>query len=269
MRATIYSGAFLRLGELAMGRKLGGPTRLFLALTCLLSLSLPAHGEETFAQRAERLYQAAKDQYAKESTNVVYAWQLGRACFDWAEFAASDDAREALANEGIAACRLAIERDPKLAPAYYYLAMDLGQLARTKTLGALPIVDEMEKTFKKARELDEKFDYAGPDRNLGLLYFDAPGWPASIGSRSKARSHLERAIKVCADYPDNYLNLIEAELKWGEISAARKLSTRLGDLWQAAKARLTGAEWASSWADWDKRWEQIQKKLKTKSSSRP
>ena len=65
--------------------------------------------------------------------------------------------------------------------------MNLGQLARTELLGALKLVKEMEREFKTAADLDKQFDYAGPERCLGLLYRDAPGWPASIGSRRKAR----------------------------------------------------------------------------------
>jgi hypothetical protein len=49
----------------------------------------------------------------------------------------------------------------------------------------------MEAEFKLARELDESFDYAGPDRNLGRLYFMAPSI-ASVGSRAKARAHFAR-----------------------------------------------------------------------------
>jgi len=44
----------------------------------------------------------------------------------------------------------------------------------------------MERRFHTARQLQETLDYAGPDRNLGLLYWRAPGWPASVGSRPQA-----------------------------------------------------------------------------------
>ncbi len=77
--------------------------------------------------------------------------------------------------------------NPNSAPAHYYLAMNLGQLARTEFLGALKLVREMEREFKTAAELDAQFDFAGPERSLGLLYRDAPGWPVSIGSKRKAR----------------------------------------------------------------------------------
>src|SRR5439155_8251572 len=123
-----------------------------------------------FAQHGEKHFQVARKRFQTDTIEAEAAWQFGRSCFDWADFAKNDDQRESVAGEGIAACRQVIVRDPKSAPGHYYLAMNLGQLAQTKTLGALRIVDEMEREFKIARDLDAKFDYAGPDRALGLLY---------------------------------------------------------------------------------------------------
>jgi hypothetical protein len=34
----------------------------------------------------------------------------------------------------------------------------------------------------------------------------------------------------------------------------------LDELWPSAKQRFTGDAWASSWADWEKRREELQKK---------
>ncbi len=139
--------------------------------------------------------------------------------------------------------------------------MNLGQLARTKTLGALRLVDEMETEFQTARDLDEKFDYAGPDRNLGLLYAEAPGWPTSIGNRSKARHHLQRAVLLEPDYPENRLNLLEAYLKWGEKIGAQREFTATSELLPKAKKEFAGAQWEVSWLDWATRWKKLQMKF--------
>ena len=45
---------------------------------------------------------------------------------------------------------------------HYYLAMNLGQLARTEMIGALKIVKEMENEFEIAADIDPRFDHAGP-----------------------------------------------------------------------------------------------------------
>jgi tetratricopeptide (TPR) repeat protein len=226
--------------------------------------STPIH----FAARAQRLFMESQDRLRTQPVDAAAAWHFARAAFDWAEFATNDTQRAAIAHEAIAVSRPLIVREPKLAAAHYYLALNLGQLARTKTLGALKLVDEMEVRLKAARELDPQFDYAGPDRSLGLLYLDAPGWPASIGSRAKARQHLERAVELAPDFPENRLCLLEALLKWGERKNAERHAQGLPNLLKTARTNLTGEAWASAWMDWERRWEQVQKRLKTPPAAR-
>jgi tetratricopeptide (TPR) repeat protein len=217
----------------------------------------PPSATTNFAAQARQVYLEARTLHENAPTNVAAAWHFARACFDWAEFATNDTQRAGLAHEGIEASRSLVASEPKLAVAHYYLALNLGQLARTESLGALKLVDEMEKQFKTAAELEPKLDHAGPDRCLGLLYRDAPGWPASLGSRSKARRHLQRAVELCPDFPENQLNLIESQLRWGERKLVKRELPRVAKLLTRARTTLTGDAWAASWADWDKRWEVV------------
>ena len=165
-------------------------------------------------------------------------------------FATNDTERAALANLGIAACRPLVAREPKLADGHYYLAMNLGQLARTEYLGALALVREMEPEFKAAGELDARLDHAGPKRNLGLLYRDAPGWPVSVGNPSKAQSLLKQAVRLAPDFPENYLHLIESYLKWNELDDAERQLRALDAIWPAARTNLVGDQWEHSWDNW-------------------
>jgi tetratricopeptide (TPR) repeat protein len=219
-----------------------------------------AEDTSNFAQCAERKFQEARKSFQTKPNDAEAIRQFGRACFDWAEFAKNDEQRETIAREGIAACRQLIARNPKSAPGHHYLAMNLGQLARTKTLGALRIVDEMEREFKEALELEAKFDHAGPDRCLGLLYFEAPGWPASIGSKAEARQHLQRAAQLAPGYPENHLCLLEAYLKWRDKKNLPRELKLTEELLPQARKEFTGEAWAQSWADWDKRWKKIREK---------
>lgn len=223
----------------------------------------PSHLEDTtsFARRAEAVFKAAQARFKAQPTNAEAEWQLGRAAFDWAEFATSRSQRAEIAQQGIAAARKLIEQNPDSTPGHYYLGMNLGQLARTKELGALRIVGQMEQEFKTALSLNPSYDYGGPDRNLGMLYRDAPGWPASIGNKSKARLHLQKALKISPDYPENLLNWIESELKWNERNAALRDLKALDELWPAAQKQFTGEAWAATWADWEKRRSEAQTKL--------
>ena len=231
----------------------------FIAVTLQALAGLTAAETES-AACAQRNFQQAQARYQQAPADTSAAWQFGRACFDLAEFATNNAARASLAEQGIAACRLAAERNSALAPAHYYLAMNLGQLARTKGLSALELVDQMEREFSGARNLDEHLDWAGPDRNLGQLYLDAPTI-VSIGSRTRAREHLRRAVELAPEYPENRLNLIEAYMKWGERTRASRELQMLEATWSAARTKFVGPAWAASWADWEARLKKLKQKI--------
>lgn len=220
----------------------------------------PSATTSEFAAYVRQSFQQAQARYQAAADQAEAAWQFGRACFDLAELATNKTQRATLAEEGIAACRQAIARQSNSAPAYYYLGMSLGQLAQTRGLSALRLVSQMEQAFRRAGELDRRLDYAGPDRNLGLLYRDAPPF-ISVGSRSRAREHLGQAVKLAPQYPENRLNLIEAYVKWGELQSARRELTALEEIWPKALTNLTGVAWAGSWADWGPRLQKLRKKL--------
>jgi hypothetical protein len=221
-----------------------------------------AAADPAFAPRYEALFRQAQAAYQAQPTNAEAAWKYARACYDRSEFATNETQRAALGKLGIAAARSAIALRPQTAPAYYYLGITLGVLAdATRTLGGLKLVSEMEQSFKKARELDAAFDFAGPDRCLGLLYRDAPGWPISLGSRSKAGQHLEQARQRAGDYPENQLNLLVAWLKWGEQARVAAELDSVEKLLAQARTKLNGEEWALSWSDWNRVWGEIKTKL--------
>jgi tetratricopeptide (TPR) repeat protein len=234
---------------------------------CLGLLAVPsqvlmnsAAAETDFAAYAKRNFQEAQARYQNVPGETTVAWQFARACFDLAEFATNKTERAFVAEQGIAACQQAIARESNSAPAHYYFGMNLGQLAQTKRLTALRLVGQMQREFARARDLDERFDWAGPDRNLGLLYADAPTI-GSIGSRARAREHLKRAADLAPQYPENRLNLIEAYLKWGESNNAQVELAALQGLWSSARTNFVGEAWAASWADWEPRLKKLQKRI--------
>lgn len=233
-------------------------TKLAVAGLFLLLLAGVAGAEDlkqSYAARAEKELLRAQAQFLAATNNATNAWNFARACFDVCELATNATQRAELARLGIAACRQVLVREPKSAPAHYYLAMNCGQLADAEapSLAAYKLVHEIEREFKTAAELDEHFDHAGPVRNLGELYFQAPGWPLSVGSKRKAREWLERAATLAPDYPENLLNLAEAQLRWRLTDDAEKTLKKLDVLWPAAQTNLAGAAWEQSWGEWRSR----------------
>jgi len=260
MMATLNFAA--RFGRL----RLPGLAAMAAALACVTALRAePPSGAGSSAetQAAARFHSSYKEAYARwqaQSTNAGLAWQFSRAAFDWAELATNDSQRAELAEQGIAAGRQAILVNAKSAPGHLYLALNFGQLARTKLLGALKLVEEMEESFKKSIELDPKFDYAGAHRSLGILYRDAPGWPTSIGSRSKARLHLRQAVELCPEYPGNQIAYMESLLKWGDKKTIQTEVKAVEDSLAAARTQFSGDRWVLDWVAWNQRWEKVKTK---------
>jgi tetratricopeptide (TPR) repeat protein len=247
-----------RKGDWCFRRRSSGS---FLVVSLWLSSAFLGHAVESELSRpARKAFQQAQDHYKQQPRDLEAAWQFGRAIFDLAEFATNKTERALLAEQGIAISRQAVALGTNSAPAHYYLAMNIGQLARTKSLGALRLIGQMEHEFNAAGELDPQIDFAGPDRNLGVLYRDAPSI-GSVGSRSKARQRLQHAVELAPGYPENHLNLLETYLKWGERNNAERQLRALEQILPAARTQFTGPVWASSWVDWDPRIVKAQKSL--------
>jgi len=202
-------------------------------------------------ESVEAAYRAAQ-QAALTRATPESLWQLGRAAFDHAELLGKPKAKALVAENGIKACRAAVRQSPSLTPAHYYLALCLGQLAQTKTLGALRLVREMEAEFETVHLLDERYDYAGADRGLGLLYLEAPGW-LGLGDKRQARSRLERAVVLAPQYPENRLNLLELLVRSKDLRNAQSQLAEIERVWPGAKTEFTGQPWAAAWLDWDTR----------------
>lgn len=249
--------------------------RLYCAVVCFavfLACSSPVPAQtvpqtQQFRRDAEKNYRAALLKYRSEPTNAEAAWQFGHASFDRAEFAADSSERAALAEPAIEACEHALVQNERSAPLHYYLAMNYGQLARTKGIGALRLVRQMETEFQRAADLNPKLDYAGPDRNLGMLYLSAPGWPTSIGSNGKARQHLMRSVQISPDYPENHLDLLECYIKIGDDDGAEREAQKIFTMLPKAREQFTGEEWVSNWADWETRWHELEPKVSRKPRS--
>jgi hypothetical protein len=226
----------------------------FLMLATTAAVPAGPANNQVFIDRAEKAFAAAQQIYRAE-TNATTAWQFGQACFRVAELATNNTQRAAVARLGIAVCRESIARKSNSAPAHYYLATNLGELAQAEapSLTAYRLVHEVEREFKTAADLDVRFDHAGPARTLGELYFQAPGWPMSVGSNHKAREWFERAAALAPEYPGNQLDLGEAQLKWRQREELGSTLKRIEAIWPKAQTNFTGESWEQYWLDWNSR----------------
>lgn len=131
------------------------------------------------------------------------------------------DKRRDAAKRGIIAARQARELKPDRVEGHYWYAINVGFLADVDRSYGLNAVAEMDPALKRAGEIDERYDYAGPLRVLGVLLLRTPQPPVSIGSPRKGLRLLQRAVERFPDYPENYLYLGEALREVGRADEAK------------------------------------------------
>ena len=215
-------------------------------------------------QRRTAAFEAARKAMAANPEDPALVADFARTAFDRCEVLAEGPVVEAVSTEAAEACRTSLKGRPAEARLHYYLGLNLGQLARTRSLGALRLVRQMEKAWLTARTLDESFDFAGADRSLGLLYAECPRPPIGVGSREKARGHLARAVELAPDHPENRLYFAEQLVRWGDREAARNQLASLEKLLPDARRRLTGPDWEPAWVAWDARLATLRERLSTR-----
>ena len=153
------------------------------------------------------------------------------------EFPNDKAARGRYADRGAAYARVAQAADASRVEGHYWLGINLGQLATTKTNGA-ELVPKVLEAAKEATKLDEKYDFAGPLRLLGSLYAKAPEPPVSVGDREEGVRNLERAVELYPGYPQNVLHLGDALLANDKLADAERrynqvLNAQPDPLWAA------------------------------------
>ena len=148
-------------------------------------------------------------------------WRAAENHASVAERAGTPAARAEAARNGIVCARRARELKTEGVEGNYYYAINVGWLADADRSYGLNAVSEMETALKRAVQLDEKFDYGGPLRVLGILHLRTPAPPVSIGSPRKGLRLLERAAELFPAYPENQLYLGEALRENGRVDEAR------------------------------------------------
>jgi hypothetical protein len=226
-----------------------------------------ATGAETERQaEAQRLTQRLEEMRARlvaAPSDAAAALDVSRACFALAEFATQATQRASLAEEGMAAARMVLAATPTNANAQIALGQNLGQLARTRTLGALKLVPQMEAAWLAAVAADPRAQYAAPHRLLGLLYNAAPSWPISVGNHALARTNFAQAVALAPEYPDNWLVYLEACLGWEDLKTARTLVPKTTVAMAQARQRFAGPDWSWRVRLWEQHWTTAQKKFET------
>ena len=157
-------------------------------------------------QAAQMLEQVARS--LPEDYDVC--WEAAEAWTFIAENETNGPVRINAAKHGITLARQARELQPDRVEGHYWYAIAVGLLADADRTFGLKAVGEMEPALRRAIEVDERYDYGGPVRVLGVLFLRTPPPPVSIGSSRKGLRWMQRAMELFPEYPENLLYLAEA-----------------------------------------------------------
>ncbi len=195
------------------------------------------------ARQLEEAARTLRDDYDAQ-------WQAAQALAFLAEHENRPEFRKHAAERGIVLARHGRELQPDRVECHYWYAINVGLLADVDRAYGLTAVGEMEAALKRAGEINERYDFAGPLRVLGILHLRTPAPPISIGSPRKGLRLLQRAIELFPDYPENYLYLAEALRDTDRLADARVALTKVLDTppwpdrqwessqWKAGAAKL-------------------------------
>ncbi|HXI85470.1 MAG TPA: TRAP transporter TatT component family protein [Verrucomicrobiae bacterium] len=157
----------------------------------------------TAARLLEQAARTLRDDYDAQ-------WQAAQALAFLAENETREEFRKEAARRGVVLARQARALKTDGVEGCYWYALNVGLLADVDRSYGLSAVGEMETALKRAIELDERYDLAGPPRILGILHLRTPPPPTSVGSSRKGLRLLQHAVELFPDYPENYLYLAEA-----------------------------------------------------------
>ena len=150
---------------------------------------------------------------------VVLA-HLGRTCFVLGQSVPEAQAM-GYYQQGQSYAETLIREEPNRVEGHYWLALNLcGQAdVGSKLLGhrLLPLILE---ELRRAVALDGAYDQAGAHRVLGRIYYEAPGWPLSVGDLQKSRQHLQAAVRLAPAASTNHLHLAQTLLRLNEAGLA-------------------------------------------------
>jgi tetratricopeptide (TPR) repeat protein len=135
-----------------------------------------------------------------------------------------DSAKQELYYEhGVNFGKEAVTLNPRAIYGNYWYASNVGMLGLCRgMMASLASVDPMKKSYEIVLKENERFFFAGPHRALGRLYHMAPGWPISVGNKTKALHHLEKAVEIAPEFFNNRLYLAELYIDIGNRDKAKK-----------------------------------------------
>ena len=214
-------------------------TRLFCLVVALSFLALsalpgPAQEGKTLIQQGDELYEARADlskaKEALEKYREAYitkedayggSWRIARAHYWIGDHTPDKAEKKRIFEQGIYYAKKAVELGPEEPAGYYWLGICYGVYGEAKgVLKSLSLVKPIKEAMNKVLALDPAHDDGGPDRVLGRVYYELPGFAG--GSKKKSLEHLLRSKELGPRVGLTRIYLADTYLSLDEVEKARE-----------------------------------------------
>ncbi|MBE7412090.1 MAG: tetratricopeptide repeat protein [Leptospiraceae bacterium] len=166
---------------------------------------------------------ALLDLKSKHPDNEIICGKLSSAFFYKGLFEKDPKKQELYYEHGTNYGKESITMNPKDVYGNFWYASNVGMLGLCRgIMASLASIEPLRKSMEVVLKENENFYFAGPHRALGRLYHQAPGWPISIGSKSKALEHLEKAVQIAPEFFNNRVFLAELYIDIGKKDKAKE-----------------------------------------------
>jgi tetratricopeptide (TPR) repeat protein len=170
------------------------------------------------AARALSLYQGALG--TGEAPRAAILARLAQTCFVLGQMGGKTQSLEYY-RQGQSYAETLMREEPNRVEGHYWLALNLcGQADVGGNLLGRKLLPRILEELQRSLVLDETYDQGGAHRVLGRIYYEAPGWPLSVGDMQKSLRHLKAAVRLGPGISTNHLYLAETLLRLGDNSAA-------------------------------------------------
>lgn len=211
-------------------------------------LSGPRWGEAQ-ARQALSLYE--QQLLATAEAPMALLVRLARTAFIVGDLADGKEVPRRMYEKGIEWSEQIIQHYANRVEGHYWRGLHMAGLASVVGKArALQLLPRILQDLERATALDAAYDQAGAHRVLGRIYYEAPGWPLSVGDVNKSLQHLSTSVRLAPDNTTNHLYLAETLLRLdrraqAKIELERVLSATRHAVWpqgvaddQAAARRL-------------------------------
>jgi tetratricopeptide (TPR) repeat protein len=116
----------------------------------------------------------------------------------------------------------ALALNPEAIYGNFWYGINLGMWGLCRgIMSSLKALRPLRRAMEYVLQQNEAFFFGGPHRALGRIYHKVPGWPVSIGDRTKATFHLERSVELGPRFFLNRIQLAELYLDTHRRARAR------------------------------------------------